>query len=159
MSKSAGMKLWDYAFSGAVIIDRSAKQIWPYFFGDKKGWSNAEYTTVAGTPGQVGEVYVMNRPSHASHGARMFYEAIRIEPEKEIILKIDYQDGASDEKKLMGYDLVMLEEMQGRTRVLLQQVFTKWVDADVDLTQETARQNGFLPQILQNLKRWVEQEK
>lgn len=157
MTNSEHRLLWDFAFSGEVTIGRPAREVWPYFFGDKKNWSGAEYTTVSGEPGQVGEVYVMNRPSHASHGSRMFYEAIKIEPHKEIVLKITCQDGEGAERQLLGYDWVSLRESEGQTLVILQQAFTKWVDAATDLKREAERQHAFLPGIIQSLRQWVEE--
>lgn len=150
---------WDFAFMGSITIDRAATSIWPHFFGKKKGfWTGTDYITVEGEPDAVGEVYVMKRPSHASHGATMYYEAIRIEAPRYLALKISYSEPGGTHRMLLGYDIVSLEEVSGRTVVTLHQVFSRLVAADADLAADTRRQEEFLPRILATLKSLAESE-
>jgi uncharacterized protein YndB with AHSA1/START domain len=129
---SDARSLWNYAVHMSVLIARPVKDVWPYFVGDKKNqWAGSkeaaiEYTTIVGEPGQVGEIY-----THAAlfHNYHLYYEAIRIKPQKQIVLKITYKKNDKETSQLAGYDLINLHEAEGRTTIDFQQVFALPVEA------------------------------
>jgi hypothetical protein len=141
-----GRAMWDYAYEVEVLIDRPAKDIWPYFFGDKKNaWTKTDHRAVAGESGKVGEVY-----GTAYRDTQLFYDAITVKPEEQLVLKITYKESEAGEPKLCGYDFITLKEVEGRTTVTLQQVFA------LPMEPETEKHDRFLVDIFQNLKRMVE---
>lgn len=147
--------LWDFAAMVEVTIDKPARSIWPYFFEKKKEiWSNAEYVPVAGESREVGELYMMTtRPTRGGH---LFYETINLVPEKYLALKITHREDEGKERKLVGYDIVSLHEAAGHTTAMLHQVFTFSVEPELDRVKGTQRQEGFLNEIMRNLKAAVE---
>jgi len=148
--------IWDYSIIMEVTIDRPAKDVWPYFFGDKKNiWTMEHFTTIAGEPGTVGEVY-----TQAYRGGQIQYETINVKPGIQLILKITYKQDEKDEERLVGYDFVTLNEVADHTKVVLQQAFALPVDIPKeDLAVETPKQDKKLADVLQNLKKLVENSK
>lgn len=152
-----GHLTWDYANTLEVTIDRPATAVWPFFFGKKKDqWTRSDYTTVAGEPGKAGEVF-MHEYTVLGERSFFFYEAIKVIPERELVLKITYKKKAEDKTELIGYDLLALKETAGRTTVELQQLvaFPTTVSR-TDLNLETEKHDQFLADILQGLKKLVE---
>jgi hypothetical protein len=152
---NADESIWDYSVIMAVTIDRPAKDVWPYLFGHKKDiWTEVQYTAIGGESEKVGEIYTDANPFH---GAQLFYEAIKVMPEKQLVLKITYRKDPRDERRLTGYDFVALNEVAGRTTVFFQQAFALPVDAPKhDLNLESAQHDKELADIFQNLKKVVE---
>jgi len=156
--------MWDYSMILEVTIDRPAKDVWPYFFGEKNAtWSKSEYTIVAGQEGEVGYTYSMDSPKY---GVTYFFEAIRVKPEKELVVKITYRElvekmeAGQDVRKLMGYDMFELKEVAGRTTVAFQQAFAQPLEVpEDDLGAHTESTDKFLTEIFQNLKKSVESSK
>lgn len=152
-------RTWDYSGITEVTIDRPARHVWPYFFEHKeKLWDEQHYTKIAGELGKVGEIYMQTFPG----GGQVFMEAIKVKPEKQLVLKLTYRENEKSESRLVGYDLHVLNEVAGRTTVVFQQVFALPVDAltvDMgknDLELATEKQDKTLAHIFQNLKRMVE---
>jgi hypothetical protein len=138
--------MWDYSNLTEVTIDRPASVVWPYLFRPKADiWSKTAYTTVAGEPGKVGETYAM-----PYQGGELLFEAITVQPEKRLVLKILHKESSKAQSNLAGYDLIRLSEVAGRTTVTLQQVFALPVEPD------TERHDDFLAEIFQDLKTMVE---
>jgi len=140
--------MWNYSFISEVTIARPARDIWPYLFGKKNAaWSRTAYTIVAGEEGKVGYTYSM-----ASFGeSQLYFETIRAKPEKEMVLKILWKDNPKSEPRLAGYDFFTLTEQAGRTKVLFLQGF------ELPVEPQSEKHDEFLAEILQNLKRMVEQ--
>jgi hypothetical protein len=146
--------VWDYACTINVTIDRPANEVWPYFFGEKEeSWTEDHYTRVAGQPGRVGEIYWASHPL----GGRVFFEATKVDPESELILKITWALREGDQRQVVGYDLIELRETAGRTAVSLRQVLALPVAVPKDRhAAEAEKQTQMLTRIFQNLKRLVE---
>jgi hypothetical protein len=151
--------MWDYSTIVEVTIDRPAKDVWPYFFGHyKSAWSlpdNKTYTTIAGQAGQVGEIFAMDNPL-SDRGGQLLFEAINVKAQKMIVLKISYTESATSERKLSGYDFVTLNEVAGRTTVVLQQAFELPAEPQSDLNLQAEQQDDMLAGIFQKLKSMVE---
>lgn len=144
--------MWDFSKFLEVTIDRPAKEVWPYLFRKKTDvWSRTDYTTVAGEPGKVGEVNAV-----AFQGGQLCFEAIKVKPEKHLVLKITYRKNDESEKKLSGYDLFTLNEVEDRTTVVFQQAIELPIDPIEDLTLLTEKHDKFLADIFLDLKRMVE---
>ena len=162
-----GKAMWDYSGMVEVTIDRPARDVWPFFFGTKKDmWTEANYKTVAGQSGQVGEVYVMAYQGAsvpqlgdqaAPPRAQLAFEAIKVNPEKQLVLKITFKEHENAAWKLCGYDFVTVKEVSGGTTVVLQQALELPVEPNTNLAVETERHDSFLAGIFQTLKRMVEQ--
>jgi hypothetical protein len=152
-SANADRQLWDYSGIAEVTIDRPAKDVWPYLFGAKEeSWTKQHYTHIAGEPGKVGEIYVYTFP-----GGQLFYEAINVKPEKQLVLKISYRQNEKGESRLAGYDYLTLNEVAGHTTVVLQQMAALPVDMpNSDLSQASEKQDTMLADIFQTLKKTVE---
>jgi hypothetical protein len=150
-STAAG-QVWDFSKLLEIIIDRPAKDVWPYLFRKKNDvWSRTAYTTVAGEPGKVGEIYEM-----PFQGGQLAFQAIKLNPEKQQVLKITFRGNEKSERKLVGYDLFTLSEAAGRTTVVFQQAIELVVDPKENLELLTAKHDKFLTEIFQDLKRMVE---
>jgi hypothetical protein len=148
---------WDYSAIFDVVIDRPAKDVWPYFFGRKRdAWAEHDFVPIAGEPGKVGEIYASGE--RKLHGVRWIMYTIRAKPEKQLVLKMTYQANDKAEEKLGGYDIIELKESAGRTTVGFRQAVAVSIDAldQKDLKVVTEEQDTFLNKILQNLKRMVE---
>jgi len=157
---NAAGSLWNYSVHMDVTINRPAKDVWPYFVGDKKDqWAGLKgepikYTTIAGEPGKVGEVYTH---SFLYQGYHLYYEAIAISQDSEIVLKITYNKNEKDPRRLAGYDLISLSEAGGRTRIDFHQAFALPVQAAKgDLASLSKVHNQELTDAFQELKRTVE---
>lgn len=144
-----------------VTIDRPAKNIWPYFFGQKEElWSEQHYIHVAGEAGKVGEIYMQMIPGG---GGQVFMEAIKVEPERQLVLKLTYKKTEGTDSRLIGYDFHTFHEVAGHTTVVLQQAFALPIDALADdtgrndLELATEKQDKLLVHMFQNLKRIVEE--
>ena len=153
----AGRTIWDYSLIAAITIDRPVKDVWPYFFEDKKGiWAKVAYLAVAGESEKVGEIYSM---ISAGHEATWFFETIRLKKEKQLVLKLTYQKYGDAEKTLLGYDFYEFRETAGRTVMAFQQVFAMAVDVDREkldeLTQNADRHHA---ETFRNLKGLVESQ-
>jgi hypothetical protein len=138
-----------------VTIERPAGDVWPHFVGDKKNvWTKSDYTTVAGEPGKLGEIYTH---AHRVHGVQAFYETIRVTPERHLVLKITCRENDNDELRLMGYDFVTLKEENGWTTVTFQQGLVLPVAAaESNLRRKTEQQDQRLVELFGNLKAIVE---
>jgi hypothetical protein len=78
----AATPTWDYANTIEVTIGRPAKDVWPFFFGDKKDvWTRSDYSTIAGKPGQTGEIF-MHEYVVFGNRSFFFYEAIKVVAER-----------------------------------------------------------------------------
>lgn len=154
---NADRTVWDYSGVFEVTIDRPAKEVWPYFFGDKKEiWAKSGYTAVAGESGKVGEIYA-NAHTHTSNGDRAYFEAITVKPERQLVLKITVKEGGKAERTLVGYDFFTINEVAGRTTVVLAQAFALPLDIPkAGLNLKTKKQDKMLADMFQNLKRVVE---
>jgi hypothetical protein len=156
-SASAGRPTWNYAGIAEVTIDRPARDVWPYFFGDKEVvWMGIHWIHVTGESGQVGEVY---KNSFMFHGNRIsaFYEAIKVTSERHLVLKMTYTENDSSKRNLMGYELFTLNEVAGHTTVVLQQAFAIPVsEPKEDLNRETRQQDTELADLAQKLKKLLE---
>lgn len=149
--------MWDFAGIVKVIIDRPAGQVWPHFFGDRKEiWSKAKYIPISGEPGKVGEIYAM---AESFRQGRFLFEAIKVESEQHLVLKITYQDDATSEQVLSGFDFISLTEISGQTTVTLQQAFSAPVQlSEADRVAETEKHAAMLRSIFRGLKGLVESE-
>jgi hypothetical protein len=158
-SASEDRPVWDYAGIAEVTIDRPARNVWPYFFGTKEeAWQGIHWVHVAGEQGQVGEVY---KNSFEFHGRRItaFYEAVKVTPERRLVLKMTYRENDSPRSNLMGYELFTLNEVAGHTTVVLQQAFVIPVKESKDeLVRETSQQDKELADLAQKLKHLVESD-
>jgi hypothetical protein len=156
MHQSEDRQLWDFSKFLEICIDRPAQAVWPYLFRKHNDvWSRTSYTTVAGTPGEVGELYGMAYPI-VSQGGKLYFEAIRVEPAKHLVLKMTYQKTESDARQVCGYDFFTLDEVAGHTTVSFQQASELPVDVTASLTELTARHSQFLDDIFRDLKKMVE---
>ena len=145
-------KIWNSSKFLEVTIDRPAQVVWPYLFRKNNDvWSRTAYTTVAGEPGQVGEIYEM-----PFQGGLLAFEAVTVTPEQHLVLKITFRQSDSGERKLCGYDLFTLKEQSGRTTVAFQQAVELAVEETEDLAKLTDQHSQFLSEIFQDLKRMVE---
>jgi hypothetical protein len=162
---NAGTRIWDYSVIMQVTIDRPVKKVWPYLFGDKeKLWTKVDYKRVAGEPGRVGDLYMQEYPATPAYpGGQLFYEAIKVTPEKQIVLKITRKENDKDESRLIGYDFETLNEVAGHTTVVLQQAAAFPVnnlpnkqENDKQDNKMLADQNTMLADIFRNLKTAVE---
>jgi hypothetical protein len=148
---------WDYVNSLAITVNRPASKVWPFFFGTKKDiWTRSAYRTIAGEPDQIGEIFMHE---YVVLGAPLyfFYEAVRVIPERELALKITFQRQAAGSRELIGYDVINVNEIAGRTTVVLQQLIAFPTDIPQStLALETEKHNQFLTDILQGLKQMVE---
>src|SRR5882762_5137121 len=116
---NADRRLWDYSVILEVTILRPAKDVWSHFVGKKKDiWTKSDYATIAGKTGEVGEIYTH---AHRFHGLQLFYEAIKVKPEEQLVLKITSKENETDEGNLIGYDFFTLNEVAGHTTVVFQQ--------------------------------------
>jgi uncharacterized protein YndB with AHSA1/START domain len=150
---NADRPMWDYSVIMELTIDRPAKEVWSYFIGEKKNiWTRSSYTTVAGEVGQLGEIYTH---AHRAHGNQGFYEAIKVVPEQQLVLKITYRENEDDEPTLAGYDFFSLKEVAGHTTLFFQQAFALPVDQK-DFDRASEEQDKKIVDIFQNLKRAVE---
>lgn len=145
--------IWDYSAIIEVVINRPAKDIWPYLFGVKEEiWTKQHYRRIAGEPGEVGEIYVQTFP-----GGQLLYETINVKPEKQLVLKMTYKEHEKDERTLYGYDFLTLSEVEGHTTLVLAQAFALPIDTPKkDLNLETKKQDKMLDEIFEGLKRLVE---
>lgn len=144
--------IWNFTKFVETTIERPAHVVWPYLFREKVDvWTRTPYTTVAGEAGKVGEIYEMS-----FEGGTFAFETIAATPEKRLVLKILYQQGAESERKLSGYDFFALHEVAGRTTVTFNQAVELLVDLKEDLSSRTETHGKFLTDIFQDLKRMVE---
>jgi hypothetical protein len=152
---SANTAVWDYSVFMELPIHRPASTVWAYFVGDRKNiWTKSDYKTVAGETGQVGEVYTH---AHTVYGAQLFYEAIKVKPDRQLVLKITYRRHEKDDRKLMGYDFIALNEVAGQTTLTFQQALAMPLEMlEDDLRFATEKQDRRLAEIFQNLKATVE---
>jgi hypothetical protein len=148
--------MWDFSKFLELTIDRPTKDVWPYLFRPKNDvWSKTAYTTVAGKPGKVGEIYEMAYPLE-NQGGLLSFEAITVELEKHIVLKIAYKKDEKSARQLSGYDFFTLKEESGRTTVFFQQATELPVDPGTDFSHLAEKHNMFLDDIFQDLKKAVE---
>ena len=152
---NASKPVWNYAALVEVTILRPTRNVWAYFIGSKKNiWTKSEYSTVAGEVGQVGEIYTH---AHTFNGVQAFYEAVKVSPERHLVLKITHKRSAEQAGQLVGYDLLTFRESAGQTTVMFQQVLTLPVDMlEGDLRVATENQDKRVADLFQNLKAVVE---
>jgi hypothetical protein len=152
---SSNTAVWDYSVFMELPIRRSARTVWAYFVGDKKNiWTKSDYKTVAGETGQIGEVYTH---AHTVYGAQLFYEAIKVTPERQLVLKITHRRHEKDDRQLMGYDFIALNEVAGQTTLAFQQALAMPLEMLQDeLHLATEKQDRRLAEIFQNLKATAE---
>jgi len=155
-SANPSSKMWDFSTILEVTIDRPAKEVWPYFHGkNKDAWTKTDYRTVKGQSGQVGELYDMVYPM-PNQGGRLGFETLKVKADKHLIIKITYQKHEGGNRELSGYDFLTLNEVAGRTTVVLLQASWLPVDPPTDCDHEAQKHNTFLTDILQHLKKLVE---
>jgi hypothetical protein len=150
--------VWDYSMILEVAISRPAREVWPHLIEAEKRnvWTSSDYKTVAGKEGAVGEIFTH---SHRFNGVEVFYEVIKVKPERQLVLKITYKDGESGELKLLGYDFHTLRELAGQTVVEFEQALAFPLVPREAFHQMTERQDKRLGDLFQNLKTIVEAEK
>jgi hypothetical protein len=149
-------QLWDFSTFLQITLDRPAQAVWPYLFREHNDvWSRTAYTAVAGTPGEVGELYAMAYPI-VSQGGKLYFEAISVQPPRHLVLKMTYQKTESAPRQVCGYDFFTLYEVAGSTTISFQQASELPVDVTANLTELTAKHHRFLDDIFQDLKKMVE---
>jgi hypothetical protein len=155
-SVNPDFKMWDFSTILEVTIDRPAKFVWPYFHGKNKDtWTKTDYRTVSGQSGQVGEIYDMVYPM-PNQGGRLGFETLQVKTDKHLIIKFLYQRHEGGPRVVSGYDFITLNEVAGRTTVVLLQASYLPVDPATDCDYEAQKHNTFLADILQHLKKLVE---
>jgi uncharacterized protein YndB with AHSA1/START domain len=147
--------IWDFSVILNVTIGRPPMDVWSFFLGEKKNvWTMSEYTTIEGEVGEVGEVYTH---AHRVHGFQVLYEAINVNPERHLVLKITIRESTEEKGHLMGYDFITLKEVAGGTVVGFQQATALPVEKTVEeLHALTLQHNERIVGLFQNLKKVVE---
>lgn len=147
--------VWDYSFIIELPIDRPARDVWPHFIGKRKDvWTGSDYMTVAGEPGEAGELFTH---AHKFNGVPVFYEAISVEPQKHWVLKITCGDGNEGSRRLIGYDFHTFDEADGHTVFWFHQALALPRSLiKEEFSVATERQNRRLTELFQKLKAVIE---
>lgn len=112
----------DIALLEEFSVDRTAEQVWEYFRGEKKGMWTGPYRTVKGEPDQEGEIFSYHLIDGRVQYPTVSYEIVRVEPFKHIVLAMWKHESKMQARKLFGYDIVNIEEKNGKTQVTFNQI-------------------------------------
>lgn len=103
------------------ILDRPAKDVWPYLQSDKlKLWAPVHsYYPVSGVVGSEGHRYKSMPVDEKGNDLEypiVRYELIKVIPNKLYVGRLDLQDSAHSARRLISYGTGTLDEIQGKTR-------------------------------------------
>ena len=145
--------IWDYAGITGACIDRPAKVIWPYLGEKQEAWADVHFTLIAGDWQQVGGMFTNETPE-----GRNFWEVIKARSERELVLKLTYRRNGErdDDRKLVGYDYVTLDEVDDHTKLTMYQMLAVPVPKSY-LHIAAVKHAQFMERSFRKLKQIVEQ--
>ena len=135
------------------VLDYPAKKVWPYII-DRQSWITIfPSKTVAGSPGEEGEVVRVQVVSENAIVGEYFAKTLRVIPGRQLVIKwLPPKMSPDGIDTLRGYDVYDLEEIDGKTKVIFQtfqeHTSRQWSEEDFHLIMKAGGELGH--------KRWRE---
>lgn len=101
--------------------DLSAERVWYYFMSENMNQWVRPFMTIAGESGKVGEIFTPFRERDDIVYPFVTYEIIKVDPFKHLVSKMWHHKSKSI-KVVGGYGILNLEEKNGKTKVIFNQI-------------------------------------
>lgn len=155
---------FDFSTFLTITINGSAEKVWRYTAGDKRNWGPLHrFYTVSGEVGAEGEIF--KSLSVDVNGIEqpypiLRYKIVKLMPFTHAVIKIYKQESREDEERFIAYNVALMSEENGKTKLTFIQTvkLSREQFNDHELITKKQEADVFLRNIFQELKEVIEKD-